>query len=137
VTYSIPDAKLGLTWREIKQAANSFTWGRYRATANLNNQRQMAVYGASPAAARSKLKELLRLSTAEILTLSISEEEERDPRLRKEPTQMYPAFATLFMRRSSVDGQGRVLIDGRDLDETLIRIPLYPKDEPANLPPLR
>lgn len=135
-SYSIPDVKLGLTWQEIKVAADAFNWGKYRATAQMDNQRQMAVYGATAGEAKVKLRALMRLSTAEILTLSVTEEEDRPVRLKKDGTRMYPVYATLLARRNSTDTTGRVTIDERILDEKIIRIPLWMDTEPSNLPPL-
>jgi hypothetical protein len=134
-SYAIPDVKTGLNWREIKAAADPYTWGKYRATANLDNRRQMAIYGASPAEAKRKLEELLRLSTAKILSLSVTEEDTRPVKLKKDPIRMYPTYATLLNRRNSLDGQGRVRLDGRVMDEESIRIPLWPQQEPRGLPP--
>jgi hypothetical protein len=134
-SYAIPDVKTGLSWREIKAAADPYTWGKYRATANLDNRRQMAIYGASPAEAKRKLEELLRLSTAKILSLSVTEEDTRPVKLKKDPIRMYPTHATLLNRRNSLDGQGRVRLDGRVMDEESIRIPLWPQQEPRGLPP--
>jgi hypothetical protein len=136
-TYTIPDVKPGLTWREIKNAADSFMWGKYRATANLNNQRQMAVYGATEAEAKAKLRELLRLSTAEVLTLSVTQEEDRPIQLKKEAIKMYPSFATLLARRNSIDATGRVTIDNRILDERVHRFALWTDKEPKNMPILQ
>jgi hypothetical protein len=132
----IPDLKVGVTWQEIKTAANPYTWGRFRATANMDNRRQLAVYGATAQEAETKLRKLALLSTSEILTLSISEEEQRPVKLKKEPTQMYPAYATLINRRNSIDGQGRTSIDNRTYDEKVIRFPLWVETEPRSLPPL-
>ncbi|NET38881.1 MAG: hypothetical protein F6K19_44035 [Cyanothece sp. SIO1E1] len=72
-TYSIPDAQVGLTWAKIKLRAKPYVWGKFRATANLSNGRQMAVYGGSGPIAQDKLEDLLALSTAELLSLNISD----------------------------------------------------------------
>lgn len=132
----IPDLKLGVTWSEIKSAADPYTWGRFKATANMDNRRQLAVYGATKLEAERKLRKLALLSTSNILTLSVSEEEDRPIKLKKEPTQMYPAYATLINRRNSIDGQGRTSIDNRTYDEEVIRFPLWVTNEPSKLPPL-
>lgn len=134
-TYSIPDVRKGLSWQEIKRAANPFTWGRFRATAQLDNQRQMACYGSNETEAKRKLKELLQLSTAEILTLSTTQEEDRPTKLKKDPIRMYPAYATLLARKNSISG-GRVDISGAVTEEDIVRIPLWPDEEPPGLPPL-
>jgi hypothetical protein len=130
--YTIPDVKPGLTWEQVKRAASKFTWGKHKAIAQLNNQRQMVVYGNTPAEAERKLKELLTLSTAEILRLIISEEEITPLKLKKEPREMYPAYASLLFRRQSTDAHGRTMLDGKTLDEKAITITLWPQQEPKN-----
>lgn len=131
--YTIPDVKRGLTWEEIKRAVPPFTWGKFRATANLDNQRQMAVYGATEAEAKKVLLKLAQLSDAKILTLSISEEEIRPQKLKKEPTMMFPAYGTFLARRNTLDGKGRTTIDSRTYDEEVIRFPLWGQKEPSGL----
>lgn len=96
----------------------------------------MAVYGSTAQEATAKLKKLALLSTSSILTLSISEEEDRPVKLKKEPTLMYPAYATLINRRNSIDVQGRTSIDNRTYDEEVTRFPLWVETEPRNLPSL-
>jgi len=132
----IPDLKIAVSWEEIKAAASSFTWGKFRATANMDNRRQMAVYGNTAQEAENKLRRLAVLSTSQILTLSVSEEGERPTKLRKEPTIMYPAYATLINRRNTIDGEGRTSIDNQTYDEKTIRFPLWVTKEPKTLPPL-
>lgn len=134
-TYTIPDPKPGLSWRQIKSAASVFDWGKFRATANLNNGRQMAVYGASAREAERKLRQLLELSTAEITTLSVAEEKDRNPNVRKDQTRMFPAFVTFLVRRPTVDGQGRFIGD-REWDTDTKRYPLWGQTEPRDFVPL-
>lgn len=134
--YSIPDVKRGLSWEQIKEACPPYTWGKFRATANLTNLRQMAVYGATKEEAEKQLRKLLTLSTAEILSLSISEEEIRPVGGKKEATEMWPAYATLIAKRNSIDGTGRVTLEAGTLKEKVKRFPLYPVTEPRNMPEL-
>jgi len=136
VSYTIPDADLGLTWEKIKTAARVFTWGKFRATANLDNGRQIAVYGATPAEAEDKLKELLTLSTARLLTMAVSEEKDRHPNLRKEPRRMYPAYATLLIRRSTAEATGTNDLSGNNFRQEHVRIDLWPDTQPPDLLPL-
>jgi len=133
----VPDPRFGLTWREIKAAADAFNWGPWRATATLDNRRQMAVYGASRNEAIHKLKELHRLSSTEILNLNVTEEEERPQRLKKRPTRVYPVKGALLGRRNSIDGRGRVMLDNKVFDEETIKFSLWQNDEPKNTPSLR
>lgn len=135
VTVQIPDLKTGVSWRDIKDAASSYTWGKFRATANMDNRRQMAVYGATAQEAETKLRRLALLSTSNILTLSITQEQDRPMKLKKEATVMYPAYATLINRHNSIDGNGRTSIDNRTYDEKTIRFALWCETEPRNLPP--
>ena len=94
-SYTIPDVRKGLTWEEIKRAASPFTWGKFRATANLDNQRQMAVYGTSEAEAKKKLLQLAQLSDAKIMTISLAEEELRPAKMKK---GNMPSFKVSYQR---------------------------------------
>lgn len=134
VSYTIPDAKRGLTWAEIKAAARAFTWGPWRATANLDNNRQMAVYGSSPSEAESQLRSLLTLSTADIVTLSVSEERITNPALVKRPTLVYPAYANLTT--APTDFQGQPIQGPGAFRRERRRIILWSDSEPDDLGPL-
>lgn len=131
-TYTIPEPKVNLKWGEIKAAAKPYTWGRFRVTANLTNGRQMAVYGASAKEAEEKLKELLTLSTCEILTVSTSEERVRHTKIKKEATRMHPIYGNLLVRKASTDGKGRTDLEGKTWAENHTRFALWTKDEPSN-----
>lgn len=132
-TATIPDAKVGLTWQDLKSKARPYTWGRFRATANLDNGRQMALYGASPQEAETALRSLLSLSTAEILTLSVTEEKDRHVDLRKEPRQMYPAYATLLVRKGTAERTGTTDLSGQDYKQELRRMDLWLDSEPPGI----
>lgn len=136
-TYTIPDCKPDLEWDRIKRAAKAFMWGRFRCTANLKNGRQMAVYGATREAAEEKLRELLELSTTEIMTLSITEERDRNPQLKKDPVRMYPSYATMLVRRPSTDTSGRNTLSGEVLDSKKVRFALWTEKEPRNFKEIR
>jgi hypothetical protein len=135
-TYTIPEPDLGLTWAKIKLAAKPWTWGKCRATANLENGRQMALYAATPTEAEDKIKELLELSTGKLLTLAVSEEKDRHPNLRKEPVRLYPAYATLLIRRSTAELTGTNDLSGQNFKTEHIRLELWPETEPLDTPVL-
>lgn len=92
-----------LTWDNVKRAAggaNGYNWGRFRATANLSNRRQMQVYGGNEKEAEERLLALNELSKAKILTLTVSEEKKVGRRtagklLYKETTRIYPIYFTV------------------------------------------
>ncbi|WNZ24841.1 hypothetical protein HJG54_19640 [Leptolyngbya sp. NK1-12] len=136
-TYTIPDCKANLKWEEIKRAAKSYMWGRFRATANLSNGRQMAVYGATREVAEEKLRDLIALSTARISTLSITEERDRNPQIKKDPRRMYPAFATVLVRRPTTDATGRATASGDMFEERKTRFALWTDKEPDNFKEVR
>jgi hypothetical protein len=129
-TITIPDAKVGLSWQDIKAKAKPYTWGKYRATANLDNGRQMALYGASPQEAELAIRDFIQLSTAEILTLSVTEEKDRHPDLKKEPRQMYPAYASLLVRRGTAERSNLTDLSGQDYKQELRRMELWTDREP-------
>ncbi len=135
---TIPDADLGLTWKKIKLAAKPYIWGKFRATAHLDNGRQMAVYGASKSEAEKTLRRLADLSTAKILAINVTEEvEKKNIALNKKPKTVYPAYATLLVRKPTTGEGGRNFTDGTKASEDLIRIDLWPDEEPKGLPPLK
>jgi hypothetical protein len=134
---TIPDISLGLTWTKIKLAAKSYQWGKFRATAHLDNGRQMAVYGASKSEAEKVLRRLAALSTAKILALNVTEEvEKKNLNLKKVAKTVYPAYATLLVRKATT-GEGRQFVDNTKLSEDRIRLDLWPVTEPKGTQPLK
>lgn len=129
-SYSIPDCRSGVSWADLKSACRPYQWGEWRATAKLDNGRQMAVYGATSQEAQNTLERLLRLSTASIIALNVSQEKIRNIKLKKYPTQLYPAFATLLIRIPSTDAVGRTELDGDTWDQDKRRWAIWRDEEP-------
>lgn len=137
VTVTIPDAIVGLTWAKIKLAAQPYSWGKFRATANLDNGRQMAIYASNRSEAEKVIKRFLTLTTAKVLSLSVTEEvDKKNINLKKQPVQVYPAHATVLIRRNTT-GEGRDFIDGSKMVQESVRIDLWQKTEPKGIPPLK
>ena len=120
--FAIPDLKRSkCNWQDIKAAcggANGYMWGRYRATANLNNGRQMQVMGATADEAEDRLRAFASLSEAEILgkpTLSEDRKEDITGTYLKQPTRVYPAFFTIMnqYKVAGAQGSGISLLDGK------------------------
>jgi hypothetical protein len=133
VTITIPDAITGLSWRRVKEACKPYTWGKFRATANLDNGRQMAIYASNKSEAERVLKRFLTLSTAKPLSISVTEEvEKKNIALKKEPVQVFPAYATLLVRLPTT-GEGREFLDGSKLADDLIRVDLWMDQEPKGV----
>jgi len=112
-SYDIPDVKRSaLDWEKIKQVAggaNGYMWGRFRATAQLSNQRQMQVYGATGEEAEERLLAMATLSEATIETLTTAEEKKvgrraKHKKLYKETTRVYPAYVS-FLHQEKLLGE--------------------------------
>ena len=144
VTCTIPGIKRSkLDWETIKEACggnNGYTWGRFLATANLENDQgefagKMMIYGGSENEAEKQLKRLLELSDYTIQTLSITEERREGKRannrqLYKESTQVYPAYLTIINTEKVFrEDQGDVTLQGtykRRRDKILLWTPSKP-----------
>lgn len=120
-TYAVPDLKRSkCNWQDIKTAcggANGYMWGRYRATGNLSNGRQMQIMGATADEAEDRLRELLTLSEAHLLskpTLSQDRREDNTGSYIKQPTRVYPAFFTIMnqYKIAGAQGSGISMLDG-------------------------
>lgn len=135
---TIPDIKRGLSWDELKLAAKQYTSGQRLVTARLNNGRQMQCYASTENEGIQKIKELLVLSTAEILPNGVRDSGYTDPtpRRRSLPYLVYPSKAVLIWRKRAADLQGREDIAGNIWEEQRIEIDLWPDREPPNLKPL-
>src|SRR6476469_601765 len=122
VTINIPDVpRSKMDWEKIKAAVggeNGYMWGRFRAQAELDNGRQMALYGATENEAEQRLLACLALSEANFYTLNVTEEKKAGTRatnddLQKDPTRVYPCWVTIEVNRVGVNTGGRVHTDGK------------------------
>ncbi|WP_375470254.1 hypothetical protein [uncultured Nostoc sp.] len=146
---NIPDIDVRkLSWKNIKEAAgsaNGYNWGRFLATANLSNRRQMQIYAGSEKEAQERITELASLSKAKILTLSVTEEKKTGRRatnklLYKDTTRIYPNYFTVInnekilveaereVRTKGVRGQ----LAGDFKRKTTKKIPLWTTQEPPD-----
>ncbi|MDF5706543.1 MAG: hypothetical protein PUP90_02385 [Nostoc sp. S4] len=147
VTYNIPDVnKAKLDWLTIKNAcggAEGYTWGRFRATANLSNGRQMQVYGGSDETAANMLRSLAAFSTAKILTMTVAEEKKEgrraeNKRMYKETTRVYPAFFSVLNFEKVVVEEQReysgfnATLAGDFRRSRTKKVPLWVNKEPSN-----
>ncbi len=132
VELTIPDPRPDLSWERIKRAAKPYNWGPFRCTAHLTNGRQMVVYGATAQDAEEKLDDLLELTTCEISTKSVTQERDRNPRLKKSPTRVFPHSATLLVRRESVDPDKGRTIRNQTMSERIVRFELWTQNEPRS-----
>ncbi|MFQ4134758.1 hypothetical protein PGN35_000390 [Nodosilinea sp. PGN35] len=141
VSVSVSDvARAKLDWERLLFACggrNGYLWGRFRAHAVLDNGHPLAVYAGTPAEAEDRLKAFLQLSTAEIRTLSITEEKKEaqrlvNPKMYKETTRVYPAYVTIINRqRTLAADQGRRSREGNFIDKKA-RIDLWRQTQPAD-----
>lgn len=130
------DIKRGLSWEEVKLAAKQYTSGQRLVNARLDNGHQMQAYASTDDEGLQKIKELLKLSTAELLPNGVRDSGYVNPttRRRELPYLVYPAKAVLVWKKRSPDLDGREDINGRLWTEERIEFDLWPDNEPANLP---
>lgn len=137
--YSISDVKKSkLDWQQIKLACggkNGYFWGRYKATAFLDNRRKIEVFGASESEAEDRVNAFVQLSNAEILSLSITEEKKTGMKangkpLEKETTKIYPAYMTVVTAQKVLnESQGKPSLKG-NYSYRRNRIPLWVEQKP-------
>ncbi len=137
-TYAIPDVKASkCDWETIKLACggqNGYMWGRFRATGELSNGRQMQVFGATPDEAEDRLKALVALSEAKLVKKpSISEDRSEDSagKYLKQETRIYPAYFTIMNQYKVAGARGSAipLSDGM-YNRRSDRIDLWSEKEP-------
>jgi hypothetical protein len=142
VTLNVPDIlRSKLDFADLKAAcggSNGYMWGRWLATANLDNGRQMQVYGATKDAAENQLERLLTLTSAKLVTLNVSEPQvagrlAANPSLRKDPRQVFPGYVTVWNRDDLLDtvNAGRSAPRGNFRDKDA-RLPLWMDNKPFN-----
>lgn len=130
VQISIPNVKPGVGWTQLK-TIKKFTWGNYMARGVFSDRRQMTVWGSSEAEAKSTLLALAQLSASDLVQLSVSHPEIQNIRRRKDPTLVFPAYATLLVRRTTIGANDTTLIDGQNKAMARMRVELW-KDNPPN-----
>ena len=147
--YKISDIDVRkLTWENVKRAAGGaegYNWGRFCATANLSNRREMQVYAGSKEEAKERILAFSELSKAEIFTLTIREEQNfgvcaKGKLLYKETTRVYPAYFTVITnekllieteKKAYEPGIVRKL-EGDFKRKKTTKIPLWTIEEPPN-----
>jgi hypothetical protein len=111
VVVTISDVKRALLdWERLRQVcggANGYMWGRYLAKAKLDNGGTLKVYGGTENEAEDRLRAFLTLSTAEMKSLTVTEEKrtgERltNPKLMKEITRVYPGHVSIINRQRTL-----------------------------------
>jgi len=130
------DVKRGLTWEEVKFAAKQYTSGQRLVNARLDNGHQMQCYASTENEGLQKIKELLKLSTAELLPNGVRDSGYVNPTARRRslPYLVYPSKAVLVWKRRSADLDGREDIAGQLWEEQRLEFDLWPDSEPADMP---
>lgn len=133
VEISIPDVKQSVSWNDLK-AIRPFTWGNYLAKGIFENRRQMFVYGASESEAKNTLLELSRLSTKELIQITVSHPEMQNIARKKRPTKVFPVGAVFLIRKSTIGQGSTTLIDGQNRAVARKKVDLWKDDPPLNFP---
>ena len=98
----------------------------------------MQCYASSENEGLQKIKELLKLSTAELLPNGVRDSGYVDPtaRRRQLPYLVYPSKAVLVWKKRSSDLEGREDTAGNLWTEQRIEFDLWPDREPIGIEPL-
>lgn len=137
VEVTIPDPIKGISWRQLKEACQRFTWGKCSCTVRLDNGRQMVVHGSTKGEAESTMKRLLKLSTAQPLSWKFHEEgSKRNAALTKKPTVVYPSIATLLIRKATGEQPDLQTLDGKKMKEIVTRVEIWRDKAPPEFKPL-
>lgn len=140
VTIKVPDVpRSRMDWEKIKMAVGGpggYTWGNWRATAELDNARQLVAYAATKNEAEKRVRALEALTEAKILTINCTEEldvgvRNENPELKKRATEVYPGYVTIFVNRPNTQA-GRVGKDGKRRKQASIRFNLWAATKPDN-----
>lgn len=123
VQVSIPDVKLNTTWREVKDACASYTWGKCYASGTFKNRRKIQVWGATEEEAKRQLLKFAALSDSDIISVNTGKEEIKDARLVKKSIKIYPYYCTLLFRLEKAEG--KTLIDSKTFTEKVVKVPLW------------
>lgn len=129
VQIAIPNTKQGISWGNLK-AIKPFTWGNYMARGVFEDRRQMTVWGATDSEAKSTLLELAKLSQGDLIQVSVSHPEIQNVKRRKNPTRVYPAYATMLVRKSTVGANDYTLIDGQNSSMARKRLEIWTDEAP-------
>lgn len=137
VSIKIPDVpRSKMDWEKIKEAvggAGGYTWGPWRATAELDNGRQLACYGATKNEAEKRMLAISKLTEAKLLYINCTEELDtgvrlEKPELQKKSVQVYPAYVTIFVNRPAT--VGRTTKEGKTLKQNSARLNLWTPQKP-------
>jgi hypothetical protein len=96
----------------------------------------MQCYAGTENEGLQKIKELLKLSTAELLPNGVRDSGYLDPtaRRRELPYLVYPSKAVLVWKKRLPDLEGREDTAGQTWTEQRIAFDLWPENAPADLP---
>lgn len=150
--YQIPDVnKKKLDWNIIKAAMggnDGYQWGRFVASVNLDNGRQMQCYGATSTEADNQLERLLTLTTAKPLTFGVTELKNEGRRAKGaemniQSERVYPAYMVLInskrinkveakIRLEESKTKTRSKLRGDYLERGSQRVPMWQSKPPGN-----
>lgn len=103
----VSDSELSISFNQLKVAFKPYTWGGIRATTQLDNGRQLAVYAISEAECNDVIQSLLSFTSAEpTRTVYTDVNSGVAANQRKEPTRLYAVKATMATRsRNQISGR--------------------------------
>lgn len=139
VQITIPSIdKAKLDWARIKAAIggdNGYIWGRFFINGRLSNGNKINFYAATEQEGKDLLKQILFLTTAELATLNITEEEQEGarvlyPSMYKRPTRVYPAMLTVINQKKILRINEGVATSRGIYKRRRYLLPLYTSEKP-------
>jgi hypothetical protein len=94
----------------------------------------MVVFASSKSEGQTKIRELLRLTTSNVLRWSSGELEDENALLRRKPQTLWASKAYFFLKTKRATVGGLVSSTGDYFDVERFVIPLYPDEKPNDYP---
>lgn len=132
---SIPKAKAGLTWGQIKAATTGLTTGSHYAYGRINNDRsKIFTYGDSAESAIANLQKVATLSEGVLGNIATGKRTTSENDSAIEATEIYPIYANLSLKVPSETG--KLYIDGSRYDLHGDRLTLWYENSPIGVMPV-
>lgn len=141
VILTIPDMdRTKLDWPTIKAACggpNGYMWGRFIATARLDNGRSLKCFAATEEEAETQIDRLLNLTEANLVSLTISDPQNKGanqtiPNQRRTPRRVYPGYVYIINRQEFLQSElVQQPVKGNFRDKSM-RLPLWTDTKPSN-----
>ncbi len=135
VEITIPHLKKSLTWEAVKEACRPWNYGKIACVARLDTGNKMTIWASSEKEGEDKIEELLRISTAKVLTTTFHRQGKQPKERIRQNTRVYPYKASLILQTPDRTGkEGWTDIEGKKHKRAREPFALYPDKKPEKIP---